>query len=175
METFSALLALCERNPPLTGGFPSQRPVTQSFGVFFDLRMNKRLSKQSGRRWFEMPSCSLWRHFNKIGKSQKTHHIAPSPRGTRSVYWEYLGETIARYREFPVLAWVSWHPILPASRLPVQKSVLLNNWETSKYLMTDRLRGESTGYCERDSHAESVVIHVMMSWNTSYLRCRCSV
>ena len=28
METFSALLALCEGNPPVTGGFASQRPVT---------------------------------------------------------------------------------------------------------------------------------------------------
>ena len=41
METFSALLALCEDNPPLTGEFPSQRSVTQSFDVFFDLRLNK--------------------------------------------------------------------------------------------------------------------------------------
>ena len=38
MGTFSALLALCEGNPPVTGGFPSQRPVTRSFDVFFDLR-----------------------------------------------------------------------------------------------------------------------------------------
>ena len=29
------------------GEFPAQRPVTQSFDVFFDLRLNKRLSKQS--------------------------------------------------------------------------------------------------------------------------------
>ena len=41
METFSALLALCEGNPPVTGGFPSQRPVTRSFDLFFDLRLNK--------------------------------------------------------------------------------------------------------------------------------------
>ena len=27
------------------GEFPAQRPVTQSFDVFFDLRRNKRLSK----------------------------------------------------------------------------------------------------------------------------------
>ena len=26
--------------------FPTQRPVTQSFNVFFDLRLNKRLGKQ---------------------------------------------------------------------------------------------------------------------------------
>ena len=57
METFSALLALCEGNPPVTGGFPPQRPVTRSFDVFFDL--NKRLSKQSRCRWFETQSPSL--------------------------------------------------------------------------------------------------------------------
>ena len=45
METFSELLALCEGNPPVTGGFPSQRPVTRSFDVFFDPRLNKRSSK----------------------------------------------------------------------------------------------------------------------------------
>ena len=35
MEAFSALLALCVGNSPVTGEFPSQRPVTRSFGVFF--------------------------------------------------------------------------------------------------------------------------------------------
>ena len=38
METFSALLALCAGNSPVTGEFPSQRPVTQRFDVFFDLK-----------------------------------------------------------------------------------------------------------------------------------------
>ena len=33
--------------PFVTGEFPSQRPVTRSFGVFFDLRLNKQFSKQS--------------------------------------------------------------------------------------------------------------------------------
>ena len=51
METFSALLALCAGNSPVTGEFPSQRPVTRSFDVFFDLRLNKQLSKQSRRRF----------------------------------------------------------------------------------------------------------------------------
>ena len=40
----SALLALCEENPPVTDWFPSYRPVTRSFDFFFDLRMNRRLS-----------------------------------------------------------------------------------------------------------------------------------
>ena len=55
METFSALRAFCDGNPPVTGGFPSQRPVTRSFGVyvFFNLRMNK-------------PRSKLWRHCNFV-------------------------------------------------------------------------------------------------------------
>ena len=64
METFSAFLVLCEGNPPVTGGFPLQRSVTQSSDVFFDLRPNKRLSKQTRTPWLEMPSRSLWRHCN---------------------------------------------------------------------------------------------------------------
>ena len=49
MEPFPALMALCAGNSPFNGEFPSQRPVTQSFDVFFDLCLNKRLSKQSRR------------------------------------------------------------------------------------------------------------------------------
>ena len=46
METFSALLAICAGNSPVPDDFPTQRPVTQSFDVFFDLRPNKQLNKQ---------------------------------------------------------------------------------------------------------------------------------
>ena len=46
------------------GEFPTQRPVTRSFDVFFDLRLNKRLSKHSWGWWFETLSWSLWRHHN---------------------------------------------------------------------------------------------------------------
>ena len=56
-------------NSPVTGEFPSHRPVTRSY-VFFDLRLNKRLSKQSKRRWFETPSRSLWRHCNVVPNSE---------------------------------------------------------------------------------------------------------
>ena len=64
MGTFSTLLDLCEENSPVTGEFSTQRPVTQSFDVFFDLHLNKRLSNPSRRQWFETPSRSLWRHCN---------------------------------------------------------------------------------------------------------------
>ena len=49
------------------GEFPAQRPVTRSFDVFFDLCLNKRLSKQPWGWWFETPAWSLWRHRNDYG------------------------------------------------------------------------------------------------------------
>ena len=42
-------MTICAGNSPLTGEFPAQRPVTRSFDIFFDLRLNKRLSKQPWR------------------------------------------------------------------------------------------------------------------------------
>ena len=45
METFSELLALCAGNTSVTGEFPAQKPVTRSFDVFFDQRLNKWLNK----------------------------------------------------------------------------------------------------------------------------------
>ena len=47
-----------------SGEFPAQRPVTRSLDVFFDRRLNKRLSKQPWGWWFETPSWSLWRQCN---------------------------------------------------------------------------------------------------------------
>ena len=51
-------------NSPVAGELPAQRPVTRSFDIFFDLRLNKRLSKQSWGWWFETLSLPVWRHSN---------------------------------------------------------------------------------------------------------------
>ena len=48
----------------LCGEFPAQRPVMRSCDVFFDLRLNERLSKQSWGWWFETISRQLWRQCN---------------------------------------------------------------------------------------------------------------
>ena len=66
METFSALLAICAGNSPVSGEFPAQRPMTRSFDVFFDVRVIKRLSKHSRGWWFETLSHPLWRHRNVV-------------------------------------------------------------------------------------------------------------
>ena len=96
METFSALLAFCAGNSPVTGEFPTQRPVTQSFDVFFDLRLKKRLSKQWRRWWFETPSRSLWRHRNGIEKCRLYFNIFLD--GTLSkLKWEGVKTTATLY------------------------------------------------------------------------------
>ena len=84
METSSALLALCVGNSPVTDEFPSQRPVTRSLDVFFDLRLNKRLSKQWWGWWFDLTVC--W------GADQRKHHQWPvdshhKQSVTRKMFW----------------------------------------------------------------------------------------
>ena len=75
METFSALLAICAGTSPASGEFPTQKPVTRSFDVFFDLCLNKCLRKQSWGWWFETLSRPLWRHCNEYQTSSGTSHI----------------------------------------------------------------------------------------------------
>ena len=45
MEAFSALLDLCARDTLVTGEFSSQRPMTRSFDVLLDMRLNEQLRK----------------------------------------------------------------------------------------------------------------------------------
>ena len=72
------------------GEFPTQRPVTRSFDVHFDLRPNKRLSKQSWGWWFETPSRPLWRHRNVFSIVYRhwndTWNPSPLKSGTRLTY-----------------------------------------------------------------------------------------
>ena len=71
MEAFSALLALCVGKSPVTSEFPLQRPVTRSFDVFFGLRLNKGLSKQS-------KASGLRRHHAYYDVIVIRHEIAPN-------------------------------------------------------------------------------------------------
>ena len=110
METFSALLAICVGNSPVSGEFPAQRPVTRSFDVMFDLRMNQQLGKQSWGWWFETLPRPLWRHCN----------INPSHPGIITVMPQ----------------WTKWRLKSPASRLFAQRFVRAHIKETSKLRVT---------------------------------------
>ena len=55
MDTFLALLALCEENPPVIREFSSQRPVNlrESSKFYFDLRLKNDWAnnRDAGDRW----------------------------------------------------------------------------------------------------------------------------
>ena len=102
-ENIFRLLAICAGNSPVPGEFPTQRPVTWSFDVFFDLRLNKRLSKQSWGWWFEMLSCPLWHHRNACslpwnhlrgwGFFCQLDHVEQTSVKFQSQYRHFLSET----------------------------------------------------------------------------------
>ena len=79
---FTGTRAIHDENSQATGEFPAQRPVTRSFDVFFDLRLNKRLSKQWWGWWFETPPSPLWCHCNVVGF---THVLKNYFTGTRAI------------------------------------------------------------------------------------------
>ena len=87
METFSALLAICAGNSPVTGEFHTQRPVKRGFDVSFDLRLIKRLSKQWWGWWFKTSSRPLWRHCNE---HQVTRLIVLCMGSCREIHCIYL-------------------------------------------------------------------------------------
>ena len=124
METFSALLAICAGNSPVT-----QRPVTRSFDVFFDLYLNTLLSKQWWGWWFETPSRPLWRHCNGYGdvacamEATSSVHVDSRDGVTHitAVYWpahragllrcNFLGQpgSVSKFPPFLwVKLWVGW-------------------------------------------------------------------
>ena len=84
------LMAICAGNSPVTCEFPSQRPVTQSFGAFFGLRLNKGLSQQSRRQCFEMPSRSLWSHCSVCGPS-------PCFLMTHQTFWKSISHSTGAF------------------------------------------------------------------------------
>ena len=71
METFSALLAICAGNSPVSGEFPAQRPVTQSFDVFFDVRVWVNTREAGDLRRYRI-------HYDVIVMNF-AHFVLPSP------------------------------------------------------------------------------------------------
>ena len=97
MEAFAALLDLFEGNPPVTGGLPLQRPMTQSLDVFFDLPLNKRLSKQSRRRWFSdimmASSNGSIRVTGPLWGESTSHRWIPLTKANDAELWYFLWST----------------------------------------------------------------------------------
>ena len=102
------------------GEFPGQRPVTRSFGVFFDLRHNKRLSKQSWDWWFETTSSPLCRHCNDMSMfiyansvdcDRNDGCIDDWKRKVRPSSWVLLWHIIITHISFDVIHRFIWQQI----------------------------------------------------------------
>ena len=122
MGTFSALLAICAGNSPVTGEFPSQRPVTRSFDVFFDLRQNTRLRKQTRRPWFETLSRSSWCHcnvFSSYDNGDEGNHVFMNTLNNifcfkHFVCWRHCGITRVLFFTLSFTYRDSWKKNLPS-------------------------------------------------------------
>ena len=77
METFSALLALCAGNSPMTGEFPTQRSSNAELWCFFGIGEGKQVNEPSICWWFETLLRPLWRHCNASISQQGIlkHHL----------------------------------------------------------------------------------------------------
>ena len=104
METFSAVLAICAGNSPVTGEFPAQRPVKRSFDVFFDLCLNKRLSKPWWGWWFETP-----------------YDVTVMLENHISVDWSYLHISVWH-------SMVSWHGYVFCITIPLRWAPTGQRW-----------------------------------------------
>ena len=188
METFSVLLALCAGNSPVTGEFPAQRPVTRSFDVFFDLRLNKRLSKQPWVWWFETQSWSSWRHSNDPRK-------CPWKRWLQNVglfvqcCWRMNNITVMLQATYPILfplmemlelqIWFDWNVFLYA-KLMINRHWFGNGLVPPGQQATPSSTATSQGvtgtqwvhflgrYSLAINQPLSAVIHIIMMFHTSF-------
>ena len=112
---------MCRNSPVTAGKSPVNSPHTDrrrgALMFFFDMRLNKRLSKQSRRRWFQAPWRSLWRHCNVVLNSDPVIRAAVGSFGVQRVtlvqFWigetGQIGGSRALWKEWSQI----WHTALP--------------------------------------------------------------
>ena len=143
MHTVSALRALCDDNPPVTGWFHWQMANRTEFYVLFDVNLNKRLNKHSRRRWFETPGCSLWRYCNSIAKDDLLHvrptdYIASYLQNMSfepHLYHNTLSSNIPEWDRYRARAGALWHVSSVSNVLQIWFSatqyVIADEWQLS--------------------------------------------
>ena len=71
IEIFTALLAICVGNSPITGEFPSQRPVTRNLDVLIYAWTNGWINNRDAGDLRRV----LWRHCNAVAFSFNFHQL----------------------------------------------------------------------------------------------------
>ena len=138
------------------GEFPTQRPVTRSFDVYFDLRLNKRLCKQSWGWWFQTLLCPLWRHSNETESPICWLTPLTSPWGLRQSQW--------RLSRFRIWKLSQGAPTLTFKNQPVLATCgLSHKHRICTYMSVNDIRYYLT--CKIWEHC--------ITWSTDNLRYRC--
>ena len=180
-----ALLAICAGNSPVTREFPAQRPVTRSFDIFFDLRMNNSWvnNGEAGdlrrhRAHYDVIvmknalrfTGTLWGGFSRkwliSNKKQSSCSWFETPRSSCDV-------TLMRFVVFcfvtsswPVVNTVAWHERCGALNHQqlhclFKRLFRLTTRETPKLRIIVRFMRESTGnlwfHLQKTSNSERVV------------------
>ena len=141
METFPELLAICARNSPVTGEFHTQRPVTQSFDVYFDLRLNKQSTIMRlviWGWWFEMLSHPLWHHCNGIyfsccfvvGYKKMLNHQAISIHSANQI--PIALDQFHKYIAFIANSIIFWYKKLPSCLRVIQSHFIMATESAAK-------------------------------------------
>ena len=155
MKKKSVLPVRCAGNSSVADEFPSQRPVTRSFNVLFDLRLDKRLSEQPRRRWFETLSRSIWRHCNMY----KVH-------GCRS--WGDWGQTRTMYFTEQGMSGLQFIRACPSGEYATMQCTP----DISRSLFHKNSRKTAKA---RPYGRDMVVFHEFEVWPKFYLRIYCIV
>ena len=140
METFTALLALCAGNSPVSGEFPTHRPLKRSF----DLHLNERLSKQSRGWWLKtlIMTRSLWRQCNQFTNTHMAHLCLIVFRSSNGIVdmASPLSQSSAPCNE---VTWLSGGLLQPANGLFVEQLLTRRTTiEISNLRITASLRGK---------------------------------
>ena len=167
---FPRYCAFCAWNSLVIGEFSAQRPVTRSSDVFFDLRLNRELTKQWRRRWFETPSLPLWRHCNVKPLNDKPRHCH---------HWHIY---IYIYIVIMFLLYQHGIPKPCSIRTVISNDILRNEWNvithraimSAVYMLAAEVKSWTSNYIPQKvmddfSHLCSDLVHQHPSHNQSLL------
>ena len=103
---------LRDRGPQLNNRSPTASDAETVIFSFFDLGVNKRLSKQSWGWWFETPFCSLWRHCNDPPPPPPPHTHTHTHTHTHFHDHPHLAPSYFQY-----ISWAWLNTIIPSLKL----------------------------------------------------------
>ena len=142
---------ICAGNSPVPGEFPAQRPVTRSFGVFFDMRLNKRLSKQSWGWWFDTLSRPLWRHCNDLCRYRLGCSLCQCQKYGKI----FTGPTYKLLLRFTGISYV-YRSLIP-HELHILSNVLFSGFQSSRELWNPLRKAVPGKFHGSDRHSKATV------------------